>query len=372
MDSINTNVDILDIVIENAVSIHFTALLKCLRVSKTYRDIVQKVWADKVESFVAPIYITKDGKCTKCRKKIAETDFATCNRCVSECVMITATDAKQLWYLTEEDLEELNVYETYQQKYRQYIRLFALKEVKDFSIIKWSPWGLVARRNKKNTMSKAMANRVEKVETMNLGLDKKGNKWALCVEPFLRNGQGGMKGVKEKLVAYDEFLQRVSEMEDTNVLSKCDFEELHRIYLNGDVIERDKVLRSMRQKITRMTQKAKRKTDLIERLEKVGLSLRADSRMSSEYLDGERDDLDFVVETMQEMNWLFKYSNYKSIMSNLIDEWKRDFRDSYGWHHGFHEILHEDLPDISHRAKMIAVMRTTKNALPSFMLKYKN
>lgn len=372
MDSTNTNFDLLDIVLDNASNIHFTVLLNCSRVSKTYRDIVKKVWSDKVESFVLPTYTTNDGKCKKCHKKTVETEFATCNGCVSKCVMITATDAKKSWHLTEEDLEELNVYETYQKKYRQYIRLFALKEVKDFAIIKWSPWGLVARQNKKNTMSKAMTNRVEKIEKMNLGLDKKGNKWALCVEPFLRNGQGGMKGVKERMSAYDDFLLKVSEMEDTNVLSKRDFEEFHRIYSDGDVIEKDRILRSMQQKITRMTQKAKRKTDLIERLEKVGLSLRADSKMCSEYLDGERDDLDFVVETMQEMNWLFKYSNYKNIMSNLIDEWKSDFRDSYGWHHGFHEMLQEDLPDISHRAKMIAVMRTTKDALPSFMLKYKN
>jgi hypothetical protein len=365
--------DLLEIVLVNAERFHYTSLINCACVTKSHREIVKQIWKDKVLSFEKPIYLEHTGKkCRKCHKNNADNVFATCYRCTSDLSLITATDAKKLWYLNDDDLEDLNVHETFQRKYRQYIRLFALDEVRDFAIIKWNPWGLWVKRNKKNTISKAMETRIKKVDGMDLNLEKGGQKWTVCIEPFLKNGKGGVKGIKDRLCAFDEFLEIVSGIENRSSLSVNAFENVLCEYCDANKEERPIIVDKMIRGIEKAVRMQQRRADLVERLKNVGLSLRADSKMCADYLNGYRDDVETVVETMREMNWLFSNTSYANVMSNLIDQWKKDFRSDYGWHSDFHEMLNDDMPQLSQRAKKFVVRKIALSDLPSFMVKYKN
>jgi hypothetical protein len=112
---------------------------------------------------------------------------------------------------------------------------------------------------------------------------------------------------------------------------------------------------------------------LKKRLGLVGLALRRDSKVCEEFIRGEREDLDAVVETMQEMDFLFRRTDYQIYMSREIENWKRDIRDTYGWLDGdeFHDMLQEDLPDLSWTAKRKAVKKFGVDELPAYLHKYR-
>lgn len=66
--------------------------------------------------------------------------------------------------------------------------------------------------------------------------------------------------------------------------------------------------------------KRDRKNNLIIELKKNGLKLRNDSEICQKYIDNNEYDLDYVVNTMVEMNFYYSYTNY----SNIFQEEKRE------------------------------------------------
>lgn len=67
------------------------------------------------------------------------------------------------------------------------------------------------------------------------------------------------------------------------------------------------VARKEKMQSTKQAKLDKRKTDLTNALENIGLVLRNDSKLCQMYIDGKTDDLDNVVRRMCEMKYLYDY-----------------------------------------------------------------
>lgn len=368
--------DLLQVIIINAQKVHFKALSSCSRVSKDMRDIVYKSWHDKVMPFETPVYHPdSSGKCHMCHKSPPATDFKTCSKCTNDITeLITATEVKKEWYLKENDLELLNVVEKYIKKYRTDMRLFSSTEVRHCALIKYGPKKLWEKKNRRNQPSKAFENRVKMLEKENLDLDKNTMKRKLCVDDFLKNGKGGIRGVKQKIAAYDQFDRYAVVMKAADIFSNSALYEYKRKFIESEENERSYIINSMERDIDRKNASKGRENTLKTRLNAVGLPLRSDSKMCAEYIRGERNDLEKVVETMQEMSYLFQHTNYQSILSGIIESWRRDIRASYGWmdREDFNYLFQDELPTLSERAKRVAVSNKKNVDLPSYMLKYKH
>ena len=63
--------------------------------------------------------------------------------------------------------------------------------------------------------------------------------------------------------------------------------------------------------------KQERKNILISRLKEHNLQLRSDSELCSNYIEENDNDLDYVVNTMIEMDFYFKYTNYRNEFKNV-------------------------------------------------------
>ncbi len=79
-----------------------------------------------------------------------------------------------------------------------------------------------------------------------------------------------------------------------------------------------------------------RLTDLVNRLKTHGLELRADSVLCNNYLNGKSQySLDYVVNTMVEMNWFFSYTNYSNC-TKQYDNIKRQSRYDNDYDYGYY------------------------------------
>jgi len=101
----------------------------------------------------------------------------------------------------------------------------------------------------------------------------------------------------------------------------------------------------------------KRKELLIEKLKEHNLTLRNDSVVCDDYINGIRDDINEVVMTMVEMNYYMTKTNYKSIMNELMNDLKKDIRNNYGYLHPneYNKIIKDEIPDLSAMAKKLAI-----------------
>jgi hypothetical protein len=98
-----------------------------------------------------------------------------------------------------------------------------------------------------------------------------------------------------------------------------------------------------------------RKTTLIAKLEEHGLQLRQDSEVCDNYINNNEQELDYVVNTMIEMDFYFKYTDYRDEFKNAKYE--------YG---GYYE-------DGEYEYDYISVSKTAKRrALRTWCYKYKN
>ncbi len=108
--------------------------------------------------------------------------------------------------------------------------------------------------------------------------------------------------------------------------------------------------------VRRIANRDIRKTLLIERLESNGLKLRNDSELCRNYIMKGEDDIEYVVNTMIEMDFFFRCTNYK-------EEFKNAKEDS-GYYDYEDRTYHYDYIDVSRIAK--------ENALYNWCRKYKS
>jgi hypothetical protein len=74
-----------------------------------------------------------------------------------------------------------------------------------------------------------------------------------------------------------------------------------------------------------------RHTTLVSGLKAAGLSLREDSRLCNAYMYDGRGVLEEVVETMKEMDWLYKHTNYAERLRDACDQIVFNIHDTHGW-----------------------------------------
>lgn len=101
----------------------------------------------------------------------------------------------------------------------------------------------------------------------------------------------------------------------------------------------------------------KRRELLTEKLKEQKLTLRSDSAVCDDYINGIRDDINEVVNIMVEMNYYMTKTNYKSIMNNLVNDFKKDIRNTYGYLHptDYNDLIKDVIPNLSAMAKKMAI-----------------
>jgi uncharacterized protein YjbK len=73
---------------------------------------------------------------------------------------------------------------------------------------------------------------------------------------------------------------------------------------------------------------------------------------------------------MQEMDYFFKNTFYRSILSKLIDNFKSEIKENYGHmdRNHYYDLIDEETPSLSLKAKKMA-LKGKKN-IPTYCIKY--
>ena len=273
-----------------------------------------------------------DGKtCRYCnRTPLACRAFVLCGKCI-EGRTISATECKRQWNLNDNDLSNLTVSWLYIRRYRKSCRFFYLPEVREFVLIKH---GGTTRLQEFLTKKEQRILRLR---------DTKRNK---------------AEAVRQRT---EDLVQRLSQegLLMQHSTEACD------MYINNKMDDIEGAVGSVRaakeKKDRERTARQDRKEMLMQRLAERGLALRDDSAVCSDYISGKRNDIDEVVTTMMQMNYFFTRTKYKRIMNRLITEFKQEIRDTYGYmpYDEYHELMEEEIPRLSERAKRMAVRGRT-------------
>jgi len=351
--------DILSITIFNlARKLDYKDLASCACVSKKHNELCNDLWKQKRIKIFTCLPKSNDALCCYCKTKRVVA-FDACLKCSKNVKNISATDAKKLWLLDDNDLAQLQLFETYHRAYRKYIRLYRLEEVINKSLYKHNgPHNLYNKLHK--PLSKAKTNRLEQIQKLKIPSDSL--QYKLCIEDFLKNGKGGLKLVKDKLDRFDEF-QKI------NIPSYIDVTQLRSDFINNII-----TIDAIKNKIDQEKIKLERTQLLTSKLSQLNLELRYDSKICKDYIESRINDIDFVLNTMLEMDFLYKNTNYKNIISKLISDEKDNMRSIYGYipHDEYQEILNDTIPELSRQAKIRAIINIPYERLPEVLHKYKN
>lgn len=154
-----------------------------------------------------------------------------------------------------------------------------------------------------------------------------------CVEPFLKNGVGGVRAVKARIGRYR------ATPPDRRVPN-----DIYDAYLAGNLT------------VDNLTAVRDRASSLTQALEAHGLRLRSDSRLCDAYIRNGRGSFKNIVDTMLEMQYLHTQTNYRDVFHNLL---RTHIRQTYGWlpPHEYQHVVEHVRDDISARAKTIVLRR---------------
>lgn len=83
-----------------------------------------------------------------------------------------------------------------------------------------------------------------------------------------------------------------------------------------------------------------RKKDLADALRQYNLNIRADSRLCTDYINGDNDDLNEVVSIMRDMDFLYKHTNYPTVFNKMMEREARELKDMYGYWQQREEYVH--------------------------------
>ena len=214
--------------------------------------------------------------CSDLRTAVAETrvDFKkiTFDEPVVKGARITLTEARK-FKLTDEDLECLPCEEAYIRVYRQVATFYNKKDVIALRLSKYG--GFHVKRE-----SAAHAKRLDKLKQLNIDPDH------VCAGAFVKNGVGGIKGLRERFDMY----------------SKHDFPESDwELIFSG--------------KLT--IDGARRKKEMRRALAERGLKLRGDSYLCTKYINEGAGDLDDIAKKMKIMHILHTHTNYIKVLDSL-------------------------------------------------------
>ena len=344
-------VDLLYIILENSQALDPKLLCTLSCVSSRYDVMNARLWSKCQFS-----KNTIPEQCQSCHKA-STTPFGYCRKCLPSNMITTATVAKKTWYLTDDDLIDLNVYETKHQKYKTYIRLFNNDEVICKALMKHGgPRAIQALKDRSS--ARGLVTKAKRIDAL-----KKNGLYQyssdahfdlLCISDFMKNGVGGIRQVKLRVKRWDDFetawksvpAEDRHHIDGIEKVALRDHHVVHAAYSD--------IGATLAQRASHNKDKHARKQTLVEALNEVGLQYRHDSKLCHQYVEGtSTKSINAIVDTMVEMDYLYKFTNYKQIMSNLIQQFKSTVREYNGWLPAdeFQEMLQNEMPNISAMAK---------------------
>lgn len=288
------NVDFLSIILSNTNQLDSETLCTCAQVSKEHNALVNTLWCNVNYRLPSDFNrLTNDGTCRFC-PRWANTPFALCRRCMKKTnEIITATHTKRHWYLDEKDLKSLTVFKTYHVVYKKPIRLFYLPEVTKYALKKYTPKVLYSKKFKP-TLSLSRMNRLKKLKDHTIFYETDSPEYQLCLAAYINNGKGGIREVKTRLQRYAEFKTTVSNLQSQSELSAIQQHYVQGALDCGDLHEYFKH-KAQENKIQHERKELLRKT-----LHKAGLSAYYDSEWCKEFIAGDIESVEDVVDMIKE------------------------------------------------------------------------
>lgn len=303
------------------------------------------------------------------------TNNYTCKKCTKT---ISKTDSKNNYNLTDKDLGNLNYYMSYIGIYRVYATFYYKKDVIGLAVLKHGSPSIQIKKPKGK--SNAMKKRIEQLDkALNKVIPIKDHQWITQLDicrNFLKNGSDGINTLKTKFKQYNDFHDFIHK--ELSEIQRSIIQYEFKNYFNDFTIDQQNTKNNIIQYCNRKEQSEIRRLKLTTELEKHGLILRSDSELCDQYIEGSIDDIENVVYIMQQMNFLFKYTNYSSIIKNKLniayERAKANIYDNYGYIEDpeeYEELLHEyiDRDLIYHQAKCEAMKHCIKD-IPNYMQEF--
>jgi hypothetical protein len=249
-----------------------------------------------------------------CLVNDADTPFGMCERCADhEITFVTATSAKKKWLLDDKDLKELTC-KTKLNSFHATSRMFDAREVKEMAVVKHGGYAaFMTKRNGPKPPSKARREREAKVVDLasrdpDVAFAMGGGEMGVaCIDDYLENGKGGIKGVKERVrrwMTFDEMIVRLS-VEDPcamALVAPTSLEDLRDRY----VTDTKQALRDVEAILRGAMDKMRRRKRMVAVLSAEGIAIAIDPTACDAFVRGETLDLNRLVNHLKEREFLNK------------------------------------------------------------------
>lgn len=312
------------------------------------------------------------------------TDKVTCINCC-KLMNISETYAKKTYKLTSEDLERINCHQSYCRIYRTTMTLYSKKDVIGLTLIKYGIRNIanIPVKVRKSVLSakekriEQLNNCFEQIASIDENDKEQIKKLDICVE-FLKNGTDGISKLRKQISLWDDFIEVF--LKNEYLVQEIILKNSSKMYeyFEAFMVKPEHTKKYMDNENKRIFSTQQRTLELTNALEAVDLTLRDDSSMCRQYICGEEDDLEMVVNMMREMDFFYMYTNYELLMSNELndayEEAKTYIYHDYGYIHDHEEYLdvlhsHVDKHNISRRIKK-RILKNYKGVIPDFVNKY--
>lgn len=357
---------IFDIFLNHSTKIDTSILRKCNMISKEIKNMIDDSIWNKASYETASI--SKDDD------------------------LITSTDAKNKWYLTDDDLDIIPSLDKYHRAYRKYYRLFSVNDIFEYAIYKYK--GITNFRTFiQMKLDKKQKRAITMIQNKQKKLEKKNERSKTIKEILEEKNMKAYSGldicdqyIDGSIKKIDDFVKKLEEHDNKMKLlrnRKIDLiEKLNEkdisyeengaftSYVNGHIDNIDQAVEIIYKKSQKKKMKEDRTKNLRNKLKVKGLELRSDSHVCKEYISGHRDDIDEVVTIMLEMQYFMRKTNYKSILNGLINNYKDTIRSMYGRvdYDEYNDLIQEEIPVLSLEAKKLAVKK--RQDVPEYCRKY--
>jgi len=358
---------ILDIFLHHSTKIDVAILRKCNIISKEIRNMIDdSIWS--------------------------KASYETVSVSNKEDDLITATEAKNKWYLTNDDLDIIPSLDKYHHAYKKYYRLFSVNDVFEYIIYKYKG-ATNLRAFIQTKLDKKQKRAITMIENKQKNLEKK-NERSNVVKKILQEKNMKMYSnlyicdqyIDGSIKNTDDFVKKIEKYDNKMKMLKNRKLDLIKIlnekdiiydeygafenYINGYIDNIDEAVAIIYKNSQKKRKKEERTKNLRNKLKEKGLELQSDSHVCKEYISGNRDDIEDVVTIMLEMQYFVTKTNYKSILNGLINNYKDTIRSMYGHvdYYEYNDIIHEKIPSLSLKAKKIAVKK--HQDIPEYCRKY--
>jgi hypothetical protein len=182
--------------------------------------------------------------------------------------------------------------------------------------------------------------------------------WDMCVAPYMKNGKGGMREVMARLERFAEWNAVFAD--HASVVGRYRVEYIEGGGGGGDGDEGGDGARYG----SAIREVLRRHGALKAGLEAENMQLRGDSRLCEDYVHKAVGDLQEIIATMKEMDWLHKHTKYAKLMQDACRNIGRDIRQNYGWldEQEYREIYQREVDAVSRgiRASLCSIKNVSQ------------